>query len=128
MIRATFLFLSLTSFILIKAQLKSPEQFLGYKPGSHFTPHWRVISYFQQVESNASTMVKLQQYGETNEGRPLTVAFVSTPENIHNLENIRKNNLQLANQSLDNADSHREAPIENTPVSYTHLRAHETPE
>jgi hypothetical protein len=46
-------------------------------------------------------MVKLQQYGETNEGRPLIVAFVSTSENIQNLENIRKNNLRLANQSLD---------------------------
>ena len=46
----------------------------------------------------------------------MTVAFVSTPENIQNLDNIRKNNLRLANQSLDNPDSHREVPIENTPI------------
>src|SRR6185369_10463884 len=93
MIKTTSFFLLLISFTSINAQLKSPEQFLGYKPGTHFTPHWRVVSYFQQVAGNASSMVKLQQYGETNEGRPLTVAFVSTPENIQNLDNIRKNNL-----------------------------------
>lgn len=115
MIKAISFSLLLLSFISINAQLKSPEQFLGYKPGTHFTPHWKVVSYFQQVAANASSMVKLQQYGETNEGRPLMVAFVSTPENIQNLENIRTNNLRLANQGLDNPGSHRDA-IENTPV------------
>jgi hypothetical protein len=116
MLKAIAFFLLLVSFISINAQLKSPEQFLGYKPGTHFTPHWKVADYFRQVAANTSSMVKLQQYGETNEGRPLMVAFVSTPENIQNLENIRKNNLRLANQGLDNSDSHREPATENTPV------------
>ena len=40
-------------------------------------------------------MVKLEQYGQTNEGRPLLLAFISSAENIANLENIRKNNLRL---------------------------------
>ena len=101
MIKAISSFLLLILFTSLNAQLKSPEQFLGYKPGTHFTPHWKVVNYFQQVAANASSMVKLQQYGETNEGRPLMVAFVSTSENIQNLENIRKNNLRLADQSLD---------------------------
>ena len=42
-------------------------------------------------------VMKLQQYGETNEGRPLLLAFISSAENITNLETIRKNNLRLAN-------------------------------
>jgi len=116
MTKAISLLLFLVLSASINAQLKSPEQFLGYKPGTHFTPHWKVVNYFQQVAVIASSMVKLQQYGETNEGRPLMVAFVSTPENIQNLENIRKNNLRLANQSPDNPDSHREAATESTPV------------
>src|SRR6516164_6000473 len=99
MTRAITTFLFLLFFISINAQVKPPEQFLGYKVGTHFTPHWKVVSYFQQVASNASSVVKLQQYGETNEGRPLIVAFISTPENIQNLENIRQNNLRLANES-----------------------------
>ena len=110
MTRAITTFLFLLFFISIDAQVKSPEQFLGYKVGTHFTPHWKVVNYFQQVTANASSIVKLQQYGETNEGRPLIVAFISTPENIQNLENIRQNNLRLANESTD-----KTAATENTP-------------
>lgn len=113
--RTIILFLFVSFFISSKAQLKSPDEFLGYKTGTHFTPYWKVVNYFQHVAANASSMVKLQQYGETNEGRPLIAAFISTPENIQNLENIRRNNLRLANLS-DNPDSHREAATENTPV------------
>ncbi len=99
------LLLSLCSF----AQLQSPEQFLGYKVGSRFTPHWKVVSYFQHVAANSAKNVKLQPYGLTNEGRPLMVAFVSTEENMNNLENIRLNNLRLANLAKD-----KMAPTENT--------------
>ncbi len=56
-------------------------------------------------------MVSLRQYGETNEHRPLYVAFISTAENISNLENIRLNNLRLAHLTKDKA-----APVENTPA------------
>src|SRR5437773_12486297 len=110
MIKTTALLLFLILFISSKAQLKSPEQFLGYEPGTHYTPHWRIVNYFQHVAANSASTVKLQQYGETNEGRPLIVAFISTADNIQNLENIRKNNLRLANQSLDKMAATENAP------------------
>src|SRR5688572_10729554 len=84
------------------AQLQSPEQFLGYKLGEKFTPHWKIVDYFRHVSSQAPSVVKLQNYGATYEGRPLMVAFVSSASNIANLENIRLNNLRLA-ASLDNS-------------------------
>ncbi len=85
----------------LSAQIKSPREFLGYSIGERYTPHWKVVSYFQAMAAAAPDRVQIQQYGETNEGRPLMLAFVSSPENIQNLENIRKNNLRLANASLD---------------------------
>ena len=78
------------------AQTQSPEQFLGYKVGTRFTPHWKVVDYFKQIATANPSTMKLQQYGQTNEGRPLLVVFVSTAANISNLENIRSNNLKLA--------------------------------
>jgi hypothetical protein len=93
------------------AQLKSPDAFLGYTIGTHFTPHWKVVNYFHHVADNASANVKLLQYGETNEGRPLLLAFVSSPANIRELENIRKNNLRLANFNGDKG-----VATENTPA------------
>ena len=79
-----------------KAQLQSPDEFLGYRLGSRFTPHHQIVNYFKQVALAAPAMVKLQYYGETNEHRPLWLAFISSAENMANLESIRQNNLQLA--------------------------------
>lgn len=81
--------------------LQSPEQFLHYKLGDKFTHHYKIVNYFQHVSQAASNMVKLEQYGETYEGRPLYLAYISTPENMAKLESIRQNNLRLANASRD---------------------------
>jgi hypothetical protein len=81
------------------AQLQSPEQFLGYKIGSRYTPHWRLVDYFKHVAATSPSLVKLQEYGKTNEGRPLLVSFISSASNITNLENIRTNNMSLAQMS-----------------------------
>jgi hypothetical protein len=91
-------------FILcaVYAQPKSPDDFLGYKIGSRYTAHWKVVSYFQHLASNASAMMKLQAYGETYEDRPLMIAIFSSPENMQRIENIRMNNLRLAYHIKDN--------------------------
>ena len=102
MLKRIIVFLLITGTgIVSKAQLKSPEEFLGYKIGSRYTPHWKIVNYFNHVAANATTQVKLQQYGETNEGRPLLLAFVSSAENMQRLESIRMNNLRLANLAKD---------------------------
>ena len=86
-----------TAFTIFSfAQVQSPDQFLGYKIGTRYTPHWRIVEYYKHVASAAPSMVRLQEYGKTNEGRPLMVAFVSSATNISNLETIRNNNLGLA--------------------------------
>jgi hypothetical protein len=72
--------------------IKSPSDFLGYEIGSRFTVHHRVVDYFEYV-SNSLSNVKLEKYGETNENRPLYVSYISSQENIDNLESIRNNNL-----------------------------------
>jgi hypothetical protein len=103
---ALLLFLAAVSI----AQVKSPEEFLGYTIGTRFTPHWKLVSYFQYVAQASPSTVKLQQYGETNEHRPLYLAFISSAENMTNLENIRMNNLRLANLAKDNITPSESAP------------------
>jgi hypothetical protein len=77
---------------LFAQRIKSPSEFLGYEIGSRFTRHHKVVDYFKYV-SNTLSNVKLEKYGETNENRPLYVSYISSQENISNLENIRKENL-----------------------------------
>ncbi|MEJ6981142.1 M14 metallopeptidase family protein [Pedobacter sp. P351] len=81
--------------LVVAQPILSPSNFLGYKLGEKFTPHYRVIEYFRYV-SSVSENVKLQDYGKTYEGRSLLVAFVSNNQNIKNLNEIRKNNLRLS--------------------------------
>lgn len=95
----SFLLLLITGISF--AQLKSPEEFLGYKIGSRYTPHFKLVNYFNHVAANSN--IKLEQYGETNEGRPLLLAFISSSDNMKNLEAIRINNLRLANLAKDKA-------------------------
>lgn len=79
----------------VKAQMASPDTFLGYELGSDFTPHYKVVAYFKQIAS-ANKNIKLESYGKTYQGRELLVAIISDPKNIDNLEQIRKNNLALS--------------------------------
>ena len=72
----------------------SPSEFLGYNIGTQFSRHHQVIDYFKYVESQLKTQVKLVKYGETYERRPLYLAYISSKENIKNLETIRQNNLK----------------------------------
>jgi hypothetical protein len=73
-------------------KIPSPAEFLGYPLGEKFTYHHRAVAYYEAV-AQASNRVKLLPYGKTYEGRPLLVAFVSSPENLQNLEQIRRNNM-----------------------------------
>ena len=40
--------------------------------------------------------MRLEKYGETNEGKDLLLAIISSPQNMSRIEEIRKNNLRLA--------------------------------
>lgn len=76
------------------AQLQSPADFLGYELGEQWTPHYKVLNYFQHVAAE-SPKVTLTQYGKTNEGRELVYAVVSSESNQQKMEEIRLNNLKL---------------------------------
>ncbi|MEO6406923.1 MAG: M14 metallopeptidase family protein [Ferruginibacter sp.] len=85
-----------------KAQsLKSPDAFLGYPLGNKFTPHYRIVQYFEEAAKASPTVMKLETYGYTYEGRPLLLAAITSPENFRNLEKIRLNNLRLTGMLTD---------------------------
>jgi len=88
--------LLLLANILFAQVLQSPEQYMGYKIGTRYTRHHKVVEYFRSVAQARPDMVKIEKYGETNEGRELIVAYIASPENLQKLESIRTNNLGLA--------------------------------
>ncbi len=99
-----------TTIILSAQNIPSPKQFLGYELGAHFTPTYKIDNYFKAVAAAAPSMVKVQQYGTTNEGREMIAAFISSAENIQNLDKIRTNNLRLAGMLHDGTAADVNAP------------------
>ncbi|UII80236.1 M14 metallopeptidase family protein [Flagellimonas sp. CMM7] len=94
MTRLLLLFFTFISFSISAQQLKSPSDFLGYELGTEFTRHHEVVDYYEYLAKEASDRVKLTVYGQTNERRPLILAYVSSVANISNLENIRQEHLK----------------------------------
>jgi hypothetical protein len=92
--RVLTLLFTLVTFI-VSAQLQSPAQFLGYELGDRFTRHHRVVEYFRYVDQTLGN-VKVEQYGETYEHRPLIYAVVASEENFAKLDQIRQDNLKRA--------------------------------
>ncbi|HQV36839.1 MAG TPA: M14 family zinc carboxypeptidase [Flavobacterium sp.] len=85
----SFLFLFIGCFCF--SQPKSPSEFLP-NYGKQVTYYHQVEAYFQQLVQN-SDWIQYQKYGETNQERNLNAYYISTPENLKNLEEIRKNHL-----------------------------------
>ena len=100
----------------VAAQTQSPKDFLGYELGARFTPHHRVVAYFEHIAAT-SDHVKLTTYGTSYEWRPLIAAFVSSAANIANLENIRVDNLKRA--GIEEGE-----PIGNTPIIWLSYNVH----
>jgi hypothetical protein len=97
-------------FCKAQEKLLTPKEFLGYELGQRFTPHHRVVEYFKHVAS-AVRNVKLVQYGETYEYRPLLYVAITAQENFSNLEQIRQNNLKRAGIQTGNDNGNRIAIV-----------------
>jgi len=85
-----FLFINIHVF---SQNIQSPSEYLGYEIGTQFSRHSQVIDYFDYVSNELPDNMKMEKYGETYERRPLYLAYISSKENIKNIDLIRKNNL-----------------------------------
>jgi hypothetical protein len=79
----------------IAQAIPSPKEYLGYQPGERFAQYHEIVGYMQALANAAPSQMKLERYGTTNENRPLMLAYISSPENIAKLEQIRQSNLAL---------------------------------
>lgn len=91
-----------------------PSDFLGYPLGSRFTHHERVLAYLERLAST-SPRVRMWQYGTSYEGRPLVLVAISSPENLKDLENLRRQHSRLADpEGLSFGE--RERLVKDTPA------------
>ena len=96
----------------------SPESHLGFRPGadSRLATWDQVVSYLEKA-ARASDRIKLKTLGQTTEGRPYVVAFVSAPETIRDLDRYRRLQAKLSDpRRFANDDDRRRAIAESKPV------------
>lgn len=82
----------------VNSTVPSPKSILGFQPTDDKTiADWtQIVNYFQKLDA-ASPKVAVREIGKTTLGKPLIVAFISSPDNIKNLEKYRQINQKLAN-------------------------------
>lgn len=81
----------------IVAQVPSPFSVLGFTPTADKTiADWRQITdYFAKLD-RASDRVTVKEIGKSTNGKPLIVAFISSAENIRNLDKLRRISAKLS--------------------------------
>ena len=94
------LFFLLASIFTAQSQTKSnlitPKDYFGFQPGSegNLFNYEQLISYLQTLDQNSSRL-KMEQIGESPMGKPMYILFISSEENIQNLDKLKTMNREL---------------------------------
>ena len=83
--------------------IQSPEAFFGFPIGSRHLRHDQITAYFQYL-AEVSDRAVLLEYGVTHGQRPLFALAISSPENIEQLEKLKRRRRVLT-QGADPATS-----------------------
>ncbi|MCW9015938.1 MAG: M14 family zinc carboxypeptidase, partial [Kangiellaceae bacterium] len=68
--------------------IPTPSSSLGYQVGEWHVRPEQIAYYFEKL-ANASNRVKVEVIGYSHEKRPLILAYISSPENLQKLEQLR---------------------------------------
>lgn len=108
------LFVVLCAAVFTPAQTKdnevpSPKSVLGFHPTTDKTiADWsQITNYFQKLDQ-ASDKVAVKEIGKTTLGKPFIAAFISSADNIANLEKYRQINRRLADPRTIKNDAERD--------------------
>lgn len=90
---------------------RSPRDLLGFTPGDdRKVADWKQITdYFEQL--GQFERVRVRRLGTTTLGRPLIAAFISSPENIRELDRYREIQRRLADPRLVRDEAERDRLI-----------------
>ena len=91
-----------------------PDEFLEFGIGERVAAPWQITSALK-TWSTQSDRIKVVEYARTHENRPLHAVFISSPDNINNLDAIKKNISALAD-ARSTSDRDAKSIIENMPA------------
>lgn len=83
--------------------IPSPEEFLGYPIGDWHTRYDLIVKYFEKLDE-ISDLASLQTIGYTHEHRPKVILTIASPTHMNDLEQIRQQQLKLADPTQEKPD------------------------
>ncbi len=92
-----FLVLTASGLMAQSSSFTKPSDFFGFEPGSdrNLFTYEQLIDYLVKLDAE-SNRIKLEEIGTSPMGKPMYIAFISSEENILNLETMKEVNRQLA--------------------------------
>jgi len=81
--------------------IPTPESVIGFVPGTDYKmANWdQIYRYFKELDA-ASDRVLVEEHGETEQGKPMITAVISSPANLANIENLKRIREKLADPRL----------------------------
>ena len=105
------------SFLTIEADPAIPtlEEVAGHVPGEEISTPVEAIDYMEALAEAAPDRMKLTEYAESWEGRPLVYGVISSAENMARLDKIKADIARLASAE-DLSSGERDTLIDETPA------------
>lgn len=93
-------------------EVPKPVDFFGFEPGADrmLFNYGPLIEYLQELEK-VSDRIELREIGTSPMGKPIYIAFISSPENIARLDELKEINHKLA-MDADIGDEEQQALVE----------------
>ena len=85
------------------SEIPTPASVIGYELGDWHITHDKLLQYMYRL-AESSDRISIENRGETFEGRPLILLYISSPKNQKNLQEIRKKHVSLTEKGADNIE------------------------
>ena len=95
--------------------ISKPEKFLGFEVGDRVATPLQIVESLE-AWSSQSERIKVIEYARSHEGRPLHAVFISSPDNISRLDEIKSDIIRVSDARKIN-DSEASEIIEGLPAT-----------
>lgn len=84
------------------------EKVVGHRWGQDISNHAEIERYIQALAKAAPDRCQMIPYGKSSQGRSLNLLVITSPANLKQLEEIRKDNLALADSRITSEEKAKE--------------------
>ena len=85
------------------SEIPTPASVIGHELGDWHITHDKLLQYMYRL-AESSDRISIENRGETFEGRPLILLYITAPKNQKNLQEIRKKHISLTEKGADNIE------------------------